>query len=353
MARTNVARITPSAPAFMPESRPPGKLPARDGKMDAMRSALLLLLATTAAAAEPTWSTVDAPSAGKSTPIGTYNDGCIRGAVALPLDGPGHVVMRRQRHRYYGHPTLAAFLNAFSDAVHAAGLAPRFIGDAGQPRGGPMPTGHASHQIGLDMDIFFGEPKKVRSLDDLEESDFPNLVNEEAEKIEAANWRPEYVSLLKMAASDPHVERIFVNYVIKRQLCETVTGDRAWMSKVRPWWNHTHHFHVRLHCPPGAGACRAQAPLGVGDGCGDVAWFTRAAVEARRKAGEPLKTPPHKSRMPDECKVVLTASAAPPAPPPRARPGAPAAPPGSTARSAPAAPPAAAPPAPAPPAHGG
>jgi penicillin-insensitive murein endopeptidase len=312
--------------------------------------ALLLLLSGVAEAARPTWSDAKDPSKGRPASIGSYANGCLRGGVALPLDGPGHTVMRRLRRRFFGHPDLAEFLKRFSEAVHGAGLERRYVGDVSQPRGGPMPTGHSSHQIGLDMDIFFGQPKAGRPLDSLVEADFPGMVDEEAEKI-TGEWKAEYVSLLQMAAAQPGVERIFVNYVIKKHLCDTVEGDRAWLGKVRPWWAHTHHFHVRLSCPKGDRDCKPQAPLGAGDGCGDERWFTKAAVQARIKAGEvpPPKTHPTKRKLPAECGDVLTAA---PALPPPARPDAPAANPASKAPDAPVAQPAGSPPAPAPPPPG-
>jgi hypothetical protein len=34
-----------------------------------------------------------------------------------------------------------------------------YIGDISQPRGGPMTSGHASHQIGLDADIWMLPPR--------------------------------------------------------------------------------------------------------------------------------------------------------------------------------------------------
>ncbi len=311
------------------------------------RLALLLLFAGVAEAAETPWAEAKDPSRGRPASIGSYANGCLRGGVALALDGPGHTVVRRQRRRFFGHPNLADFLGKFSEAVHGAGLARRHVGDVSQPRGGPMPNGHSSHQIGLDMDVFFGQPKAGRPLDALVEGDFPDLVDDEAETI-TGEWRPEYATVLRIAASQPGVERIFVNYVIKRHLCETVEGDRAWLGKVRPWWAHTHHFHVRLGCPEGDRHCKPQAPFAAGDGCGEERWFTRAAVEARIKAGEvpPPKTHPTKRKLPAECGAVLTAA---PAPPPPARPDPPAADPASKAPDAPVAQPAGSPPAPAPP----
>src|SRR5215207_7747806 len=87
--------------------------------------------------------------------LGTFAAGCLQGAQALPLDGPGYEAIRISRNRYWGQPVTIDFVKRFSEQVRAAGQAPLYIGDIGQPRGGPMSFGHASHQVGLDVDIWF------------------------------------------------------------------------------------------------------------------------------------------------------------------------------------------------------
>lgn len=272
----------------------------------------LLLAAPPARAAEPTgWAAVRAPARGESEAIGSYTAGCLRGGVALPREGPGHRIIRPSRRRFFGHERLAAFLTAFGQAVHGAGLPRVYVGDAAQPRGGPMPSGHSSHQIGLDVDILFDAPARRPVTGELAFEDFPSLVDAEAEKIDPKVWKPAHEKLLRMAAAMPGVARIFVNYAIKAHLCETVRGDRDWLRKIRPWWGHDRHFHVRLDCPPDDAACRPQPPPR-GEGCEDVTWFTRAAVEARRKAGRAARRPARKRTLPEECAAVLAAAPAVP-----------------------------------------
>ena len=97
-------------------------------------------------------------------------------------------------------------------------------------------------------------------------------------------WRPEHRRLLELAARDPAVDRIFVNPAIKRALCREATGDRSWLHRIRPWFGHDYHFHVRLACPPGATQCRQQAPLPPGDGCGaDLAWWFTPRPSCRNR----------------------------------------------------------------------
>ena len=50
------------------------------------------------------------PAAGPPQAIGSYERGCLSGAIALPANGPNWQVMRPSRNRAWGHPTLIAFL---------------------------------------------------------------------------------------------------------------------------------------------------------------------------------------------------------------------------------------------------
>jgi penicillin-insensitive murein DD-endopeptidase len=86
--------------------------------------------------------------------------------------------------------------------------------------------------------------------------------------VDPDKWTPLHTKLIKRAASYSEVDRIFVHPAIKKVLCEQAGKDRAWLAKVRPWWNHYYHFHVRLTCPPGAEGCEGQKPVSGDDGCG-------------------------------------------------------------------------------------
>ena len=87
-------------------------------------------------------------------------------------------------------------------------------------------------------------------------------------------WTPARTALLKRAATYPEVERIFVHPGIKKKLCDSVQGDRSWMAKIRPYWGHFYHFHVRIKCQPGSPNCKPQQPTGTDDGCGkSLAWW--------------------------------------------------------------------------------
>lgn len=235
--------------------------------------------------------------------IGAHALGCIAGAVALPLDGPGWQVVRASRNRFWGHPRLVEFVTRFAGRARAAGFADLWIGDMAQPRGGPMAFGHASHQTGLDVDIWLDlAPKPVAPPAARENVHVPSLVLPDETGIDPARWTPRHAALIRLAAEQPKVERVLVNHAIKRELCRTDAGA-PWLRRVRPWRGHDSHMHVRLRCPPGDRACQDQAPPPPGDGCdASLDWWL--TPEARRPPARPPGPPP---RMPEACAAVLSA----------------------------------------------
>jgi penicillin-insensitive murein DD-endopeptidase len=201
--------------------------------------------------------------------IGSYARGCLAGAKALPVNGATWQVMRVSRNRMWGHPNLIAFLEAFAKAVPSqVGWKGILVGDISQPRGGPMLTGHASHQIGLDADIWLTPmPGRTLSRGERENIAATNMVR--SDWLDVTNgWTAGHLRLIQLAASQPNVARIFVNPAIKKALCRGADGDRAWLEKVRPMWGHNYHFHIRMACPAGLAGCKDQDPPPDGDGCG-------------------------------------------------------------------------------------
>ena len=246
------------------------------------------------------------PTPGPGQPIGSYTKGCLSGAVEMPADGPAWQVMRPSRNRAWGHPALIAFLQRLAAAGEPFGWRGLLIGDMAQPRGGPMLTGHASHQLGIESDIWL-TPMPDRRLDPVERNEMSatSVVAQNGQDIDPSVWRPEHRRLLELAARDPAVDRIFVNPAIKRALCREVTGDRGWLHRIRPWFGHDYHFHVRLACPRGASQCQSQAPLPPGDGCGaDLAWwFTpEAKLPQPTQPARPLRV----SDLPHACAALVT-----------------------------------------------
>ena len=255
------------------------------------------------------------PSDQPTRSIGGYAKGCLAGAQALPLDGPHWQVMRLSRNRNWGTPRLIDYIEKFSnDAATLDGWPGLLIGDMAQPRGGPMLNGHASHQIGLDADIWF-VPMPTRTLTPNEREKIPmvSLLMTGRLSVDPAKWSDQHMALLKRAASYPEVARIFVSPAIKKQLCDAAKGpnDWKWLTKLRPWWGHDDHFHVRLECPPGMATCVGQKPVGKDDGCGaELAWWLRPLAPAKPTTpAKPVKPPPPLTLggLPKACVDVLYA----------------------------------------------
>jgi len=252
----------------------------------------LAILATSLApalAAEPAkriFGSLAAPSEGPAEPHGGYAKGCLAGGVALPETGPAWQAMRLSRNRNWGHPEMITFIERLSARAQALGWPRLYVGDISQPRGGPMNGGHASHQIGLDADLWLRVPEVAALSRGARESlSSLGMVRPDGLAVNG-NWSPAQHALLKAAAGDPAVARIFVNAAIKKALCEAEpAGDRDWLRKVRAWYGHDSHFHVRLDCPSGAVGCEAQEPPPPGDGCGDELawWFTDEALHPKPK----------------------------------------------------------------------
>ncbi len=241
----------------------------------------MLFTLSSANADEPSAKTLfgstSAPSQTAASIYGSYAKGCLAGGVAMPVDGNHWQAMRLSRNRNWGHPSLVSYLKKLSnDAAISANWRGLLVGDMSQPRGGPMLTGHKSHQIGLDADIWLKEmPKQRLNYKERENMSAVSVLKSGTRSIDPKVWRKEHFSLLKTAASYDEVARIFVFPAIKEQLCKIEESDnRSWLRKIRPWYGHHYHFHVRLKCPAGQEGCKNQAPPPAGDGCGkELAWW--------------------------------------------------------------------------------
>ncbi|ETR78216.1 peptidase [Afipia sp. P52-10] len=246
--------------------------------------------------------------------IGFYAKGCLAGARALPINGDTWQVMRLSRNRNFGHPELIALLERLAKKVPKVSNWPGLlVGDISQARGGPMLTGHASHQVGLDADIWL-TPMPRRELTRLEREEMsatmvvaPNRLD-----VDPKVWSRSHVAVIRAAAQEPDVERIFVNAAIKKALCRDAgNGDRSWLSKVRPMYGHDYHFHIRIKCPAGSDDCTPQEPPASSEGCAasDLAyWFSDAVLHPKPPKTPPKPKPPMTlSQLPPACKQVLLA----------------------------------------------
>lgn len=289
---------TPSGPAAAPDARLSATLSAR---------AASLVVSSSGKPAGELFGPVTSASRQSPAVYGSYARGCVAGAVQLPETGPTWQAMRLNRHRNWGHPVLIDFLKDLSrKAARQPGWAGLYIGDMSQPRGGPMSSGHASHQIGLDADIWMLPPDRL----DLTREERENLSSISTRRERGAyvnsSWTPEHMAVLKAAASDPRVARIFVFPGAKVQMCKDATGDRSWLRKIRPWWGHHYHFHVRLKCPEGMNGCVDQAPPPPGDGCKDAeVWVENILNPPPPGPKTPPKPPLTLADLPKQCANVL------------------------------------------------
>lgn len=233
---------------------------------------------------------------------GPNTGGCIAGAVRLPPEGPGFQTIHLDRSAFWGAPQTIARLELFGREAARAGLPTLLMEDISYPRGGPMQGGHVSHQIGLDADIALDmqtrPPLSAAERDSVEPR---SMVRADGRDIDPAVWTPRVTTLLRIAAGLPEVDRILVNPAIKRQLCREVTGDRTWLSLVRPWYGHAAHMHIRFRCPAGQADCLQAPSPPPGDGCDATLqwWFDQLNAPPRPSA--PYQPPP----LPVACRAIL------------------------------------------------
>ncbi len=276
------------------------------------------------APAKVLFGAVNAPSKMATRSIGFYAKGCLAGGKPLAVNGPAWQAMRLSRNRMWGHPTLVRYIERFAkDAKAKDGWPGLLVGDMSMPRGGPMPFGHASHQVGLDVDIWY-KPMPDRTLTNEERESIPmESFLLDPGHVNPNVWTPDFAKLLRRAVSYPEVARVFLNPAIKKRLCDNVKEDRTFLRKISPIMGHDDHFHARLVCPADNPGCRNQPALTVDEGCGKGldAWIAKlskavpasAAAPTQKKPGPtPLRASKGKhlitvAQLPRDCRTVLQA----------------------------------------------
>jgi len=305
----NAAAQVPAHATPTPPPKPPISAAAKEQTAEQAKA----LTREKTVAAKLLFGAKHMPAEGKSMSIGYYPRGCLSGGVELPVTGATWQVMRLSRNRNWGHPSLIHFLEKFAPrAAKATGWKGILIGDMAQPRGGPAVSDHMSHQTGLDVDIWFKPmPDRILSKEERDAMPAQSLVASDWKHLNPQTWTSDYIAFIKTAAEQPEVERVLVNAVIKKELCRVESKEQhAWMSKVRPWYGHQDHIHVRLRCPTDSPQCRAQPAVPAGDGCSDkdlAFWFTDKALAPQinpiHKPGKPIML----ADLPAACKAVLEA----------------------------------------------
>jgi penicillin-insensitive murein DD-endopeptidase len=253
------------------------------------------------------------PAALPLGPIGGFAQGCQAGAVQLPETGPTWQAMRLSRNRNWAQPVTVDFIQDLSAfAATQSGWAGLYVGDMSQPRGGPMLTGHRSHQTGLDADIWMLPPDSLTLSASARESISSIQMDRSSGAYVNSSWTPQHEAILRAAAQDPRVNRIFVFPGAKVEMCANATGNRDWLHKIRPWYGHNFHFHVRLNCPAGARNCESQSDIPAGDGCADAQEWVNNILNP--PPPDPNAQPPEPTRdltmanLPGQCLDVLNSN---------------------------------------------
>ncbi len=290
--RERVGFRSPACMPFVPPSPQPSPASGRGGRV----ALLLLLLAT--------------PAFAQTRIVGGPAGGCIAGAVELPSQGPGYETIRASRSHYWGHPDTIAALQSLAIQAQRAGLPVLYMNDISKQYGGPMAGIHASHMLGLDADVWLDtQPKPRLSAAARDAVEVRSLVAAGGRGVDPDAWSPQHVTLIRLAAQLPNVDRVLVNAAIKKQLCQSVSGDRGWLRTIRPWYGHAAHMHIHFRCPANQLECADQPPPPPGDGC-DASlqwWFDQLDAPARPAAAPSVPRPP--ARLPAPCASIMRGGA--------------------------------------------
>ena len=235
----------------------------------------------------------------KASAIGDYSLGCLQGAQTFLGNEKGIVISQIKRGRYWGHPDLIKLLTNAGEEFYKSNRV-IIIGDLSQSRGGPTLSGHNSHQTGLDVDVWF------KVLQNKNQLSFRELETEDMKPTDKLG--EDQIKLLKFFTDDKRVERIFINPLFKRNICNNqgpLKLSKDEQHKLRAWWGHDDHIHVRLNCPLDSPLCLSQKPIPEGDGCGEELswWFTDEAKEESDPSYDELKSIylDKVKKLPEEC----------------------------------------------------
>ncbi|MEN9529451.1 MAG: Penicillin-insensitive murein endopeptidase precursor [Pseudomonadota bacterium] len=266
------------------------------------------------------WEDIQRPSSGQQQIYGGYNAGCVQGASAPEETGFGYQYIELSRNKFWGHSSSHRFVERMGKILRPQGIS-LLVADVSMPRGGPFTWDHASHQVGLDLDIeFHQDPRSLqRDLTVEERERLPKfyLADRETNAIIERNWSDKYLTMLRTFAEDTDVHVMFVHPAIKKKICENPANRKSWLAKVQPWWGHDEHVHVRLRCPSDSPNC-VPKPAFTEIGCDSeefLWWFSddwRRVYEARKKwqRDNPNPEPEPLPALPAQCQGVLRDGAA-------------------------------------------
>ena len=233
-----------------------------------------------------------------SESIGSTSNGCLLNASGLPLDGQGYQITHIDQERFFGHSNLIAIISEAGKVASKNHWGIMLIGDLSAKKGGRILDNHKSHQNGLDVDILYLMPEERLSEEELFMPEEPDFVDWEKNRINSNIWKSKNLEILKYFALQDRVDRIFVNPAIKKSLCESQINNKRWLSKLRPWWGHSEHFHLRLKCPADSHDCLQQTTVSESDGCNEnLEWWLNENINPN-----PSEVVEEKVSIPERCK---------------------------------------------------
>lgn len=235
---------------------------------------------------------------------GSPSNGCLSGAEELSDKDEKFQLQRWTYDRNFAHPIMLQYFHDLKARAAAIDLPPLIVGDLSRAYGGPLGanSSHASHNTGLDMDLPFDFAAPRKTKQELEHPQDNIIVSG---KQVLPTFTPAVASYIKLAASDPRVDRVFVAPMIKKHMCSLYANkpESGFLHKLRPWYGHRAHMHVRLNCPSDSPQCVWPAPIPEGDGCGAEldSWFVPPAKTATAIA----KAKPKKKVLPEQCTLAM------------------------------------------------
>ncbi len=293
-----------------------GPVSAQDrGTLDATPLAPLENSTSPAVPAKELFARKPTPFPGPARSIGFYSHGCLAGAAPLPINGPAWQVMRLSRNRNWGNPKLIAFLERFANNAKKVGWNGLLVGDMSQPRGGPMLSGHASHQVGLDADIWFTPmPNHVLSREEREFTSATQMVARKSARrrsqgVDARTYRarPDRSAGSRRRRASSSMRRSRKRCAAR--LGRIATGCPRCGRGGGTITISTSASPVRRAAPS---ASRSRRP-GPGDGCGHELdfWFKESTLHPKPPLVPPKPKPPLTlAGLPPACRQVVDGAVA-------------------------------------------
>ena len=178
-----------------------------------------------------------------------------------------------------------------------------------QARGGPMLTGHTSHQLGLDADIWLTPmPDRELTRQEREEMSATDMVRRRQARHRSVGLDAGACRAHPRRGAEPAIERILVNPAIKKALCREADRRPRLVAQGASVVG-AQLSHASAHRLPGrqSGMQAAGSDAGT-EGCGaDLDYWFRDAILNPPPPKEPPKPKPPLTMadLPPSCKQIV------------------------------------------------